>query len=76
MELYKPSVVSNVESAIVAMNKVVSLLHCDSPLASQIIEVNYRAEVVEEFTQSSHEVLSVSSSYSPIYHDTPSKSIS
>ena len=77
MEAYKPAIVTNVESAIGAMNRVVSLLQQDKPLGSHIIEVNYRQETVQEFTKSSSDVVDVSPSRSlaRLRHSPPRRSL-
>ena len=60
METYKPSIVSNVRSAIDSMNVIVVLLQSDKPIPSDVMEISYPQGTVDEFLKSSKAVVDVS----------------
>ena len=57
---YKPSIVSNVRSAIDSMNNIVVLLQTEEPISSDIMEISYPQGTVDEFLKSSKVVIDVS----------------
>ena len=65
METYKPSIVSNVRSAIDSMNTIVVLLQSDKPIPSDVMEISYPQGTVDEFLKSSKAVVDVSRPASP-----------
>ena len=58
--LYKPSIVTQVQSAIGAMNEIVAVLARDAPLASDIMDISYPEGTVETYLRYSQEVVEVS----------------
>ncbi|KAI0793589.1 hypothetical protein C8Q74DRAFT_1365197 [Fomes fomentarius] len=57
MQDYKPLVVSAVERSIDAVNAIVATLQRDQSLRSDILDLNYPKDVVEDFNQSSELVV-------------------
>lgn len=63
MQDYKPLVVSAVERSIDAVNAIVATLQRDQSLRSDILDLNYPQDVVEDFNKSSGLVVEVSAAH-------------
>ena len=56
---YKPLIVNDVHRSITAVNDVVTALHRDAPLTSDLMEINYSKTTIDSFHNSSKAVVDV-----------------